>query len=99
MSWIDQTPQIATEEHLRLQWSGGAPGERFRCYLCGHKFVVGDTWRFVFDNGRGGSGNFLVCDMCDAPDIVHRWKLHCEAGRRKYWWMIRQQEHGKWNQE
>jgi hypothetical protein len=89
MSWTDQTPQVATEEHLQLCWSGGRPGERFRCYLCGYKFVLGDTWRFVFDNGGSGSGNFLVCEICDCDDIRDRWKLHCEAGRRKYWWMFR----------
>jgi hypothetical protein len=86
--FTDQKPQTATENDLKLRWSCGKPGERFRCYLCGHKFQVGDTWRFVYSNSTpGATGNFLVCDKCDGPDVLDRWVKHCEAARTQFWWM------------
>lgn len=64
----------ATIKECQLNWSGHGPGERFLCRLCGHKFQLGDLWRFVYANGGGPShhGNFLACAKCDGPDILER---------------------------
>ena len=84
MNFLDQTPQVATEKHLALRWSGGKPGERFRCYLCGHKFQVGDVWRFVLSTVWI---NFLVCEKCDGEDVVDRWAQKIAELREKAWWL------------
>jgi len=66
MSFLDQKQRIATEEDLRLPWSGNK--DNFSCGFCGHKFKVGDTWRFVFTNDSkisGTAGNPLCCKECD----------------------------------
>lgn len=85
---LDGESKVATEEHCSLPWNGTPGGERFRCYLCGHRFVVGDKWRFVLANGTGkGMGNFLVCEPCDGPDVLDRWDTHCEEGQMKFFWM------------
>jgi hypothetical protein len=88
--FTDQKPQIATEEDLKRRWSARKPGEAFRCYLCGHRFQVGDTWRWVYANGTPGSrfGNFLVCPSCDGPDVLERWVKHGQEAKNKYWWLI-----------
>ena len=93
MSFTDGKPRVATEADIKMQWSGGKPGQRFRCYLCGHKFAVGDTWRFLYMNGTPGvhCGNALVCEKCDGPDAVERMAAHAKAWaefREKdaYWW-------------
>lgn len=53
--------EVATKEHCNARWSCGRPGERFRCYFCGHKFVVGDEFRMVFTNDiKGAGGNPLT---------------------------------------
>jgi hypothetical protein len=69
MSFLNGKPFIATEEHVKSKWGGG-----FHCKLCGHKFAVDDTVRFIYANGNGsnGSGNFLVCQECDGPDVLER---------------------------
>ena len=75
MSFTDQQPRIATEEDCKASWSGHKNGAHFRCYLCGHKFQVGDQWRWINANSRSfvspkdgktyGLPNLLVCDSCD----------------------------------
>lgn len=41
------------------------PGN-FWCHTCGHKFAVGDGYRWIYSNGHSPSaGNFMVCDTCD----------------------------------
>jgi hypothetical protein len=86
MSFTDGKPRIATEQDCKARWSCGKPGERFRCCLCGHKFVVGDVWRFQFTNNiPNAGGNPLVCEKCDGPDVVERWKKMCEEYKTKFW--------------
>jgi hypothetical protein len=83
VSWTDQTPQVATVEHLRLPWNGSP--KNFRCYLCGHAFVLGDRWRWVFCP-RGGS-NFMTCERCDGPDVLDRWVKQNEVAKDMFWWL------------
>ena len=52
MSFTDQKPRVATEKHCKTKWSGDQAN--FRCYMCGHKFEVGDIWRFVYAGNLGG---------------------------------------------
>jgi len=88
MNFTDQKPRIATDEHVKARWCAGAPGEKFRCYLCGYKFKVGDQWRWVYNNGpdKPCNGNFLVCEKCDGEDVLEKWhKIHEEL--KKYWWL------------
>lgn len=89
-SFTDQKPRIATEKDCRGQWAlRSKPGEGFRCYLCGHRFVPGDVWRFVYNPGRGI--NFLVCGTCDSPDVLDRFREHFIRGSRmlrdEFWWL------------
>jgi hypothetical protein len=88
--------QIATEHNCNAKWGGAPPGERFRCGLCGHKFVVGEGWRFVFATGKlgiitrdgekFGLPNLLVCDTCDGLDVLDKWHaLHIEFYGPKFW--------------
>lgn len=95
MSFTDGKPRVATEEDVHANWSGGKDGKYFRCGLCGHKFVVGDYWRFVFTNNiPGAAGNPLVCKDCDGyhegVHVIERWKKMCEDSRTKYWWFNRE---------
>lgn len=94
MSWTDQKPRVATEEDIKAPWSGQKNGKYFRCKLCGHKFQVGDYWRFVFHN----YGNIIVCQDCDKDDPVIKWtQLHTEWSKLKegkFWWFIYQLEDG-----
>jgi hypothetical protein len=85
MSFTDQKRRVATEQETKARWSGAPPGENFRCYLCGHKFKVGDGWRFVFGQK---SPNFMVCDSCDGSDVLDRWKEMCRVAKEKYWYFI-----------
>lgn len=88
-AFTDQKPRIATEQDLKARWSCRKPGEGFRCYLCGHRFQVGETWRFVFANStKGAFHNFLVCPSCDGPDVLERWVKHCQEAKEKYWWLL-----------
>ena len=89
-AWLDGKPQVATEADLQARWSFGKPGENFRCYLCGHKFRVGDIWRFVYSGGVGLM-NFTVCETCDGPDVLERWKAHNEDLKRRFWWALRRE--------
>ena len=84
--WTSQEPQVANEHHLSLRWGGFGPGERFRCYLCGHRFMLGDYWRFVFGID---SRNFMTCRECDGPDVHQRFKALNEELRMRFWWSRR----------
>ena len=94
MGFTDQKPRTATEEDVKSSWSGGKDGKYFRCKLCGHKFVVGDYWRFVFHS----HGNILVCEGCDKGDPTVKWtQMHEEwgqLGEGKFWWFVSQLEDG-----
>lgn len=87
--WYKGQPMVVTEEHLKARWGGGRPGERFRCYLCGHRFEVGDRWRWQFTSGR--TMNFMVCGPCDGPDVVERWEAfndELDALCERAWWFV-----------
>lgn len=86
MSFIDGKPRVATQEDCKANWSCGKNGKYFRCHLCGHKFEVGDVWRFVYTNSTpGASGNPLVCAKCDGPDVVERWAAMCKEAHERFW--------------
>lgn len=94
-SFTNGLRRIATERDCATKWGGDAPGVRFRCYLCGHKFAVGDGWRWQYcgetytstERGKAyGAINFLVCDACDGPDVVRRWlDRNAEFHSAKFW--------------
>src|SRR5574340_755940 len=97
MSFTSQQRQVATEKDCSVtKWSGAGPGVRFRCYLCGHKFIVGEGWRWVYSAGRtfenadekrmNGVINFICCDSCDGPDVLDRWvERNREFYGDKFW--------------
>jgi len=87
-SFTNQQPRVATEADCKMRWSGGKPGERFRCYLCGHRFVEGDTWRWVCAN-QVHLMNLLVCACCDGDDVLDQWVEHNRIRRERFWWMER----------
>jgi hypothetical protein len=66
-TWTNGKPFTATHEHCHvMRWSCGKPGEKFRCALCGHKFVPGETVRWQYTNDTpGAGGNPFVCQSCD----------------------------------
>lgn len=90
MSFTDQKPRIATPKECGLPWNGHK--RNFRCYLCGHKFRPGDTWRWVFGTGTGHTpspGNFLTCADCDGPDVISRYAAMAAEWKtlsRGKWW-------------
>lgn len=95
-SFTDQKRRVATEQDCQGKWSGGKPGENFRCYFCGWKFKPGDGWRWQYANGRTiringvtrGLINFLVCDRCDSPDILDKWVSLNEELYIRFWWAV-----------
>lgn len=100
MSFTDQKPRMATEAECNACWGGFNKGLHFRCYLCGHKFQVGDQWRWVYSNGKcfvdpatykkWGLGNLIVCGKCDGTndEVLDKWvKANIEA-RVRFWWLI-----------
>jgi len=94
-SFTNQKRRIATDEDCNAAWNGAKNGVNFRCYLCGHRFKIGDGWRWVYsvsrhfktpDGKRFGVTNFLVCDACDGEDVLDRWvNLHIEFYNDKFW--------------
>lgn len=89
MSFTDGKPWVVTDKDCRAKWGGADNGKRFRCYLCGHKFVPGDVarWQYTNDTPDAG-GNPMVCKDCDGTkdEIVEKWKaMHAEANRRMWW--------------
>lgn len=94
MSFLDGKPHFATKEDLSLSWAGGDKGKFFRCYYCGHKFIEGDYFRFIFSNDTpGAGGNPLTCKECDTGDrlsMVEKWKqLRQEFLADKFWFFRR----------
>lgn len=70
---LDRTPHEVTPELLKPYTKGRLrrPREAFGCLICGHVFEVGDTYRWVYANGKGSpfrGGNFFICEGCDCPD-------------------------------
>ena len=94
MSFTDQKPRIATEKDVNAAWSGRK--SNFRCGFCGHKFKVGDQWRWIFTNDmKDAGGNPFVCQSCDADNETLRakWReTHKEMKTIKegrLWWFFR----------
>jgi len=87
MPFTDGKPRKATKEHLRAPWRGRVDGTAFRCYLCGHRFKVGDVWRFLWATHERAI-NCLVCEKCDGPDVLERWKAHFRDGHERFWWLL-----------
>ena len=94
--FTNQKPRIATEADCKAKWSFGKPGEKFRCHICGHKFSVGDTWRWQSAYGRTievngkkyGLLNFLVCSSCDSPGILDVWEKMNQELYQRFWWAV-----------
>lgn len=97
MSFTDQKPFIAQPDHLRALWYGRKPGEYFRCGLCGDKFAVGDTVRWLYTNHIPGyGGNPFVCQPCDTPDVIDKWRAikdewHRVTSEDRFWYFRRHQ--------
>lgn len=90
MNWTDGRPMVVTERDLTLPWAGGKNGSRFRCRLCGFKFRVGDTARFVFANfsdSPSKQGNFFVCVACDGSDVLERAAAQEQEAKVRFWWL------------
>lgn len=87
--------KIATERDLKAPWRGERNGKYFRCGLCGHKFIEGDGWRWLYTNDMsiGSGGNPLICDSCytDKDDTRFKWQLKCEEFKKikeSFWHFI-----------
>jgi hypothetical protein len=91
MSYVDQKPRVVTEQDVEAKWGGYPVGSRFRCYLCGHKFKVGDIWRWVYA-GKHGQRNFMVCESCDHENVIDDWIKANEELKQKYWWFVQDYE-------
>ena len=83
--FTNQKPRIATQEECNGRWDGVPNGKRFRCHLCGHKFIVGDYWRWVYSPH---AINFMVCEECDGNDVLDRWDIALEELRQRFWWAL-----------
>lgn len=86
MAFTDQKPFVATAKDAAGNWGCKPNGERFRCYLCGRKFVAGDVVRWVYA-ASVGTINFLTCQACDGPDVLERWKQHHDDAKLRFWWI------------
>ena len=74
--FTDQKRRICSQAEADGKW--GLDKHGLYCTLCGHIFRVGDGWRWVYANdGGGGHGNFEVCDACDGPDVLERYRAAC----------------------
>ena len=79
MSFTDQKPHIVTPEDVRAPWSGHRNGKRFYCRMCGHQFLVGDSFRWVWAGVLTPARvNLLVCGKCDGDDVLERYQQ---------WWL------------
>jgi hypothetical protein len=95
MSFTDQKPRKTMEKDLSASWSGSC--KNFRCFLCGYRFKIGDTWRWVCGNSRTfaddnktfGVCNFITCVICDGDDVLDRWIKANEEAHQRFWWLLR----------
>lgn len=77
MSFTDQKRRFCSQAEADTKW--GLDKHRLHCTLCGHIFEVGEGWRWVYANdGGGGHGNFEVCDDCDGPAVLERYRVACK---------------------
>lgn len=86
MSFTDQKPRIATEQDCSTRWYGQPASKAFRCYLCGHRFRVGDVWRWIWMTGEGLL-NPMVCAACDTPDVKDKWRAAVKEAEERFWWV------------
>lgn len=84
--FMDGLPRFVDEATMQMRWGGSNPGARFRCYLCGHRFVVGEIFRWQYV--EGAYSNFFVCRGCDSPKVVQKWKNHVDRLREVAWWLF-----------
>ncbi len=95
MSFTDQKPFTVTKEILNYKWGGRSNGKHFKCYMCGHKFKIGDIVRWVYTNDmKGAGGNPLVCEKCDGSneDVRQKWEAMCmeyNSFKKRFWWFFR----------
>jgi len=92
MSFTDGKPHIATAEECKAPWGGVKNGKNFRCGFCGHKFVPGDKYRWLFTNDMPGyGGNPFVCERCNDTTTVlrQRWREKCDEYKSPKWWWFR----------
>jgi len=85
-SFVDQKPRVATEKDVQAKWGPRESGDGFRCYMCGHRFEVGDVWRWVYAVSRSCI-NFLVCEKCDGENVLDRWVMQNEEAGQRFWWL------------
>lgn len=88
-TWTNGKPFVATAEDCAFKWACRKPGEAFRCFSCGHKFVVGDTVRWQFTNDTpGAGGNPFVCRACDdgRDEIIKEIKKRRAELKKAHWW-------------
>lgn len=85
MSYTDQKTRVVTEKEYPGKWGGYTDGRRFRCYMCGHFFKIGDIFRWVMGTKRG-IPNLVVCDKCDCSDILDKWVKRLKEAETKFWW-------------
>ena len=96
MSFTSQLPFVVTDKDVATKWGGFSDGRKFRCALCGHRFVVGDTARWVCTNFdapiyKGIGGNPFVCSPCDAPkdellEKLQAMRAEFNALKARFWW-------------
>lgn len=86
MSFTDQKPRTVTAKEYPGHWGGYRDGRRFRCYMCGHHFKIGDTFRWVMGTKRCVT-NLMVCGKCDCPDILDKWIERLKEAEEKFWWL------------
>ena len=88
-------PVTVTQELLKLPWAGNQAN--FRCYFCGHKFELGERFRWIFTNDLPkASGNPLACESCgtDREQLRQKWAaMHEEfkALKQRFWFFVKQE--------
>ena len=88
MSFTDQQQRVATEKDCKARWSGLPDGKAFRCKQCGHKFIPGDKWRWIY--GQGKTVNFMICEKCDKgsnEEIIEKMIALIKESKERFWWL------------
>jgi hypothetical protein len=96
---LDGQQHIVDAEMCNRKWGGSPAGLKFRCALCGHKFVPGNIVRFVITNTRvaseagAPSGNPFVCSKCDGTNEYVYTKLkdmkeEWNKIKQQFWWFL-----------
>lgn len=93
-NFTDQKPHTVTKKNLKGRWGGGRDGKYFRCGICGYRFKLGDIYRWILTNDIPGyGGNPLVCQKCDGPDVLDKWKSLVDEFNKIYnddkFWKLR----------